>query len=73
MNPTRVVIIGGSFAGLTAAYELKRRLGGHVRVTVIDRNDRFVFIPSLIWVPFGWRTPDQISFPLRPAREGKGG
>jgi NADH dehydrogenase FAD-containing subunit len=43
-----VVIIGGSFAGLTAAYELKRRLRNRARVTVIDRNDQFVFIPSLI-------------------------
>lgn len=71
-TPKHVVILGGSFAGLTAAYQLKRALGGKVRVTVIDRNDRFVFIPSLIWVPFGWRTPDQISFPLKKAVERKG-
>jgi sulfide:quinone oxidoreductase len=62
-----VVIIGGSFAGLTAAYELKRRLRNRARVTVIDRNDQFVFIPSLIWVPFGWRSGKQISFPLQPS------
>lgn len=67
-----VVIVGGSFAGLTAAYELKRELRDRVRVTVIDRNEQFVFIPSLIWVPFGWRTPEQISFQLRPALERKG-
>jgi sulfide:quinone oxidoreductase len=64
-----IVIVGGSFAGLTAAYELKRRLGNRVRVTVIDKNDQFVFIPSLIWVPFGWRTARQITFPLRPSLE----
>ncbi len=67
-----VVILGGSFAGLTAGYELKRKLGGRHRVTVIDKNGRFVFIPSLIWVPFGWRTPEQISFPLGPALSRKG-
>ena len=67
-----IVIIGGSFAGLTAAYELKRELGTRHRVTVIDRQSLFVFIPSLIWVPFGWRTPRQISFPLRPALESRG-
>lgn len=64
-----VVILGGSFAGMTAAYELKRRVGARARVTVIDKSDRFVFIPSLIWLPFGWRTADQISFPLRPSLE----
>ena len=68
----RIVIVGGSFAGLTAAYELKRELGNHHRITVIDRQDQFVFIPSLIWLPFGWRTPKQITFPLRPALENRG-
>lgn len=68
-----VVVLGGSFAGLTAAYQLKRELGDKVRVTVIDKSDQFVFIPSLIWVPFGWRSPDRISFPLKKAVESKGG
>jgi sulfide:quinone oxidoreductase len=31
-----------------------------------------VFIPSLIWMPFGWRTPRQITFPLRPSLERVG-
>ena len=69
---TRVVILGGSFAGLTAAYDLKRKLKDRVRVTVVSRTDRFWFIPSLIWVPFGRRTAEDISFPLRPALEAKG-
>lgn len=59
-----IVILGGSFAGLSAAYELQRELGSRHKITVIDKSSRFVFIPSLIWVPFGWRTPEQISFPL---------
>ena len=67
-----IIILGGSFAGLTAAYELKRQLGDRHRIAVIDKNGRFVFIPSLIWVPFGWRTPEQISFPLQPALTRKG-
>ncbi len=70
--PKQVLILGGSFAGLTAAYELKRLLKDRVQVTVVDKNDRFMFIPSLVWVPFGWRDPEQISFPLRPACERKG-
>src|SRR6516162_11195903 len=67
-----IIILGGSFAGLTAAYELKRQLGDRHRIAVIDKNGRFVFIPSLIWVPFGWRTPEQISFPLEPPLTRKG-
>lgn len=67
-----VVILGGSFAGLTAAYELKHALGARARVTVLDKNDRFLFIPSLIWIPFGWREIADISFPLRPALQRHG-
>src|SRR5579875_2369829 len=71
-NKKSIVILGGSFAGLTAAYELKQQLHDRHQITVIDKNDRFVFIPSLIWVPFGWRTPEQMSFPLRPSLERRG-
>ena len=66
-NKKSIVILGGSFAGLTAAYELKQQLHDRHQITVIDKNSRFVFIPSLIWVPFGWRTLEQISFPLEPS------
>ena len=36
------------------------------------RASRFTFIPSLIWLPFGLRTPDDITFPLAPLYERKG-
>lgn len=32
----RIVILGGSFAGLTAAYELKRKLKEKAEVVVIS-------------------------------------
>lgn len=61
---TRVVVIGSSFAGLTAALELRKRLDRAVEVTVLDPRPRFTFVPSLIWVPFGGRQPDDITFDL---------
>lgn len=70
--PYRVVVLGGSFAGLTAAFDLKRILKDEVDVTVVSRADKFWFIPSLIWVPFGRRRAEHISFDLRPALEPKG-
>lgn len=72
MAPTRIVVLGGSFAGLTAAFDLKRELGDNADVTVVDKKEQFVFIPSLIWVPMGWRDPKDITFPLAPALEGRG-
>lgn len=62
----RVVVVGSSFAGLTGALELRRRLGDDAQITVIDRRDHFTFIPSLIWIPFGHREPDDVTFPLSP-------
>lgn len=63
-----VVIIGGSFGGLTTAYELRRHLGpGKAAITVIAKEPRFVFVPSLPWVAMGSRSMRQISFGLAPA------
>ncbi len=61
----RVVIVGGSFGGLTTAYELRRQLGAErVTVTLISRDERFAFVPSFPWVAMGSRSLDQISFAL---------
>ncbi len=68
----KIVILGGSFAGLTAAFDLKRKLKDEADVTVISKSKNFVFIPSLIWVPFGWRKPEDISFELKPVLENRG-
>lgn len=71
----RIVIIGGSFGGLTAAFESKKLLGrGRCEITLISRDSRFVFIPSLPWVAMGEKTIDDISFDLSAplARKGIG-
>lgn len=65
---TNIVIIGGSFGGLTAAYHLRRHLTpDQARITLIAKDPRFVFIPSLPWVAMGQRSIDDISFALAPA------
>ncbi|MDA8367963.1 MAG: FAD/NAD(P)-binding oxidoreductase [Actinomycetota bacterium] len=61
----RVVIVGGSFGGLTTAYELRRRLGPErAAITLVSKDERFTFVPSLTWVAMGSRTLPQISFDL---------
>lgn len=57
----RIVVLGGSFGGLTAALELKRLLGNNAEVTVVSEDDRFVFLPSLPWLIMGWRKPEDIT------------
>jgi len=58
----RALVVGGNFGGLTAAFELRRKLGPAAEVTVVSKLDKFVYIPSLIWVPFGRRKIDDITF-----------
>lgn len=57
----KTVIIGGNFAGFTAALELKRKGGQQHEVLVIDKSPLFTFIPSLIWVPFKRRDMKDIT------------
>ena len=71
MNP-KVIVVGGSFAGLNAAFRLKRKLKSKVDVTVISRQADFVFIPSLIWVFRGKRRADQVSLDIASTLARKG-
>ncbi len=68
----KIVIIGGNFAGATAAIQLKKKLKNRATVTLIDRNDQFLFIPSLIWVPFGRRELKDIMVDRKSVLEKKG-
>ena len=72
MPRKRIVVIGGSFAGMTAAIEMKNKLGDRHDVTVFSKAKDFLFMPSLIWVPFGRRKREDITFPLAPVSEKKG-
>ncbi len=62
---SKIVVLGGSFGGLTAALELKRLLGKKADVTVVSDDDRFVFLPSLPWLVMGWRRPGDITLKVR--------
>jgi len=68
----RIVVIGSNFAGLTAAVELKQKLGDEHEVVVVSRSRDFLFNPSLIWVPFGLRKKEDVTFPVAPVFEKKG-
>jgi sulfide:quinone oxidoreductase len=64
MTKKQIIVVGGNFAGLTAALELQYELGGEADVHVISASDWFVFSPSLIWLPFGKRKAEELGFPL---------
>ncbi len=58
----RVVIIGGGFAGLSAAKSLR---GADVEITLIDRRNFHLFQPLLYQVATGGLSPANIAAPLR--------
>ncbi len=58
----RVVIVGGGFAGLTAARALKR---APVEITLLDRRNFHCFQPLLYQVATGGLSPANIAAPLR--------
>jgi sulfide:quinone oxidoreductase len=68
----KILIVGGNFAGFTAAVLLKNKLGKQAEVTLIDRNDKFLFIPSLIWVPFRRRELEEITIDRKSVLQKKG-
>ncbi|MDO9287778.1 MAG: FAD/NAD(P)-binding oxidoreductase [Thermodesulfovibrionales bacterium] len=68
----KIVILGGSFGGLTAAFELKRLLGKKAEVTIVSDDDRFVFLPSLPWLIMGWRKPSDITLSVPEILKPKG-
>ena len=59
---TTILVLGGNFGGMTSAFELQRKLRMQARVVVVSRQKEFVYIPSLIWVPFGRRSLKDITF-----------
>lgn len=72
MERKRVVVVGSSFAGYTGALELRHLLGEEHDITVIAKSADFVFIPSLIWYPFGLREKKDIAFDVRPIYAKRG-
>ncbi len=62
---TRVVVLGAGFGGLELTTTLSEALGDEVDVTLIDKNDTFVFGYSKLDVMFGRTTLDAVSLPYR--------
>src|SRR6266540_1440338 len=62
---TRVVILGAGFGGLELATMVSEAFGDEVDVTLIDKNDAFVFGYSKLDVMFGRTTLDAVRLPYR--------
>jgi sulfide:quinone oxidoreductase len=63
--PVRVVILGAGFGGLELSTILSNALGEQLELTLIDKNDAFIFGFSKLDVMFGRKTPDAVRLPYR--------
>ena len=62
-----VLILGGGFGGIVAAEILAANLSREHQVTLVSRDDRFLFYPALVRLAFGECDIADISFDLRTA------
>jgi sulfide:quinone oxidoreductase len=58
-----VLVLGAGFGGLELATVLSEALGGDGDITLIDRNDAFVFGYSKLDVLFGRAAPEEVRLP----------
>ncbi|HMO56116.1 MAG TPA: FAD-dependent oxidoreductase [Roseiflexaceae bacterium] len=66
-----IVVVGGGFGGLEAAYYLRMRLGTRAHITIVSDHDYFLFKPNTIYIPFGLH-PDKLKVDIAgPARRKK--
>lgn len=61
---TAVVIVGGGFGGLEAAFTVRSLAGDAVTITLVDRDGYHSFIPSIHEVSSGKITSRSIQIPL---------
>jgi sulfide:quinone oxidoreductase len=64
-----VLILGGGIGGNVVASLLRKNLPRAHRVVLVEREERYVFPPSLLWLMTGQRTPKRISGPLEALKK----
>ena len=58
---SRVLVLGGGFAGVEAAIYLRKQ---QIEVTLVSDRDYFYIYPTSIWIPTGEVTKEDVSVPL---------
>jgi sulfide:quinone oxidoreductase len=61
----RITVAGAGFAAITGVRELRKRLPG-AEITLVAPRPEFVYLPSLIWVPYGMREGDDLRYDILP-------
>jgi sulfide:quinone oxidoreductase len=66
VNPRRIVVLGAGTGGTMTANRLRRRFDAdEAEIHVVDRDDRHVYQPGLLFVPFGLADVHEVVRPRR--------
>ena len=72
MSRKQIVILGGGTGGTMTANRLRRRFDAdEADIHVVDGDDRHVYQPGLLFVPFGLADLDEIVRPRRRQLRGQ--
>ena len=73
-EPTRVVIVGGGFAGYNAARALRRALPreASVEIVLVNRTDYFLYLPLLPEVAAAVVDPRRVTVSIPGSFPGSG-
>jgi sulfide:quinone oxidoreductase len=61
MTGKTVLILGGGVGGIVTANALRKGLAPEHRVVVVDKQGKFIFTPSLLWLMVGGRRAEKIT------------
>src|SRR6476620_1083553 len=67
-QPKRILILGGGFAGVFAAYQLQKmidRAGVNAKVAIVNRENFFVFYPMVPEIISGSIETEHVLNPIR--------
>jgi len=68
----KVLVLGGRFGGLTAAYTLKRLVGDRAEITLVDRYRTTYFRPSIPHIAINVKEPEEIGLDTASVLPRKG-
>jgi NADH:ubiquinone reductase (H+-translocating) len=70
-NKTKIVIIGGGFGGIYTAQSIEKTLGDRADITLINKNNYFLFTPLLHEVATGGLTSRSVTESIREIFRGE--
>jgi sulfide:quinone oxidoreductase len=64
-NAARITVAGAGFAAITGVRKLRKILPD-AHITLVAPRPEFIYLPSLIWVPYGISKGDDLRYDIRP-------